>query len=134
MAIGKIERQPCRLLALADKYLVGGICQFVVGRSHCIASSSSLIGIKSIGFEHTSSCDAIETGQRAFEWIEKVASDDQSDPQTSPKVADEPASATIHRRISVPVVHWCNTWRTIAAQTQLRMSSSLVIRFAGDQD
>jgi hypothetical protein len=52
-----------------------------------------LIGIKSIGVEHTSSCDAIETGQRAFEWIEKVASSDQSAPQTSPKVADDP-----HRR------------------------------------
>src|SRR4029453_17026428 len=95
MPIGKIERQPCRLLALADKYLVGGICQFVVGRSHRIASSSSSDRDQIDRVEHTSSCDAIETGQRAFEWIEKVASSDQSAPQTSPKVADDPASATI---------------------------------------
>jgi hypothetical protein len=87
-----------------------------------------------IVIEHTSSCDAIETVQRAFELIEKVASSDQAAPQTSPKVADDPTPATIHRQISLPVVHWCNTRQAIAAQPLLQTSSSLVIRIAGDQD
>src|SRR5204862_6667890 len=62
--VGQRRRQPRRLLALADKDLLGSIGQLVVGPSHRIASSRRLIGIKSFGSDHTSSCDAIETGQR----------------------------------------------------------------------
>ncbi len=53
MPIGERERQPGRLLALADKYLVRSIGQFVVGPGHRIASSLGLEWFNSIVANHT---------------------------------------------------------------------------------
>ena len=64
VAVGKREREPGRLLALADEDLVVGIGHLVIGRYHC--APPVLNPLQSNGFvsDHTSSCNAIETGQR----------------------------------------------------------------------
>jgi hypothetical protein len=86
------------------------------------------------GCDHTASCNAIETGHRPFECIEKVANEIDPAIKIPPKVADSPSVATIPRKISLLILHCCNTWPAIAEQTLLEMWSSLVIRFTDDQD
>jgi hypothetical protein len=68
------------------------------------------------------------------EYIEKVATEIILASQPPPKVAGGALIGDDSLQKSQPIVHWCNTWSAIAAQTLLEMGSSLVIRIAGDQD
>src|SRR6478735_1592827 len=62
VAVRKRKRQPGRLLALADKDLLIGIRHIAVGWCH---RAPPVLVPFAVWIDHTSSCNAIETGQRA---------------------------------------------------------------------
>src|ERR1700721_3240717 len=66
MAICKPERQPRRLFTLADKNLLVGIGQLVVGCRHGFASSCASGVAAAKHHDYTASCKPIETGQRSY--------------------------------------------------------------------
>jgi hypothetical protein len=85
MAIAERQRQPDRLLALADENLLVGIGHLVVGRSHCIASSRG-----PEGFEHRDKHIA------SWKWIETFRRDKRrvSGPETARAARQDSANPT----------------------------------------
>ncbi len=77
MAIGERQRQPGRLLTLADENFLVGIGQLVIGGHHCIASSCLASGPTR---HHIASCKPIETGSTAFEELESRGSSKRDRP------------------------------------------------------
>ena len=115
VAIGKPERQPCRLFALADENLVAGIGHLVVGRSHCIASSRDQVQRVSVArrHNHTASCKPIETGQRLPRGIESAVCSVRDRPvfvrSIDESCSEAAGPATNLRKFRSSLLHCCNT-------------------------